>query len=721
MHRLPSLGVRPHGFLAGLAALLVAATLLSGASAGVNTPHSGWYSGNPLLGPNQLNDLACSGQTCYASGAFGTLLKSTDAGSTWSGIVTGLTTGLFRVRLAGAEPQRVVAGGGCALRRSDDGGETFFRLPFTASDATCSAQVLTFAFPTSDVGYLFLSGGAVLSTADGGRTFTRRTAVPGGGPTDVDCVGADTCFVTSGSTIQRTGDGGVSWTQVHSGTPALNSIDVADAKTLYAVGNGLTVLKSEDGGATWKRKEVKGTPSGDLGKVRCGSASTCLIVTRGASLLRTADGGDSFASVVPSSDQTLGVEFASPSRALAAGILGSAEVSNDGGGTWAAVGSRIPGAFRVLHGASPSVAYAGGSDGVLARTVDGGQRWRNVSAPTSSTVIGIAAPNAERVFVLASDGSLQRSDNGGTSYKLLNAGRLPRAIVALDGERVLLIGPTGIRRSTDAGERFSSIAAKPVRSAVLHGAARAGSAVVAYGASRLLVSTNGGASWRVLKRPRKRTIRDASFVSAAVGYVLDARGSVWRTRNGGRNWVELESLGASRAYRLAFTDARNGYVAVASFARQGGGFVLRTGDGGERWRPQLVSFEPLAAVETAGGTAYALAGSSSLYATTSGGDVGAARTLSLSTAARTLRKPARVAVVGRLGSALGGERVAVSMLAGGRWSQFVATVASNGAFTTRWLVRKRAVFVAHVLGDADRMGAGTAPLAVVVKPKPKRG
>ena len=132
-----------------------------------------------------------------------------------------------------------MAGGGCALRRSDDGGETFFRLPFTASDATCSAQVLTFAFPTSDVGYLFLSGGAVLSTADGGRTFTRRTAVPGGGPTDVDCVGADTCFVASGSTIQRTGDGGVSWTQVHSGTPALNSIDVADAKTLYVVGDSV--------------------------------------------------------------------------------------------------------------------------------------------------------------------------------------------------------------------------------------------------------------------------------------------------------------------------------------------------------------------------------------------------------------------------------------------------------------------------------------------------
>ena len=266
MHGLPLRGVLLPALVAGLVPLLLAGALLSGASAGVNTPHSGWYSGNPLLGPNQLNDVACSGQTCYAAGSFGTLLKSTDAGATWSGIVTGLAAGLSRVRLAGGEPQRVVTGGGCALRRSDDGGETFLRLPFSARDTSCPAQLLTFAFPTVDVGYLFLAGGAVLSTADGGRTFTRRTAVPGGVPTDVDCLGADTRLVTSGGTIQRTADGGVSWTQVHSGPPVLNSIDAAGGTTLYAVGNGLTVLKSEDAGATWKRKRSRAPLRATLGR-----------------------------------------------------------------------------------------------------------------------------------------------------------------------------------------------------------------------------------------------------------------------------------------------------------------------------------------------------------------------------------------------------------------------------------------------------------------------
>ena len=74
--------------------VLAALAVLSTASAGVNNPQSGWYSGNPLLGPNALRELACSGSTCYASGDFGTLLKSADSGATWRGIVTGLTLDL---------------------------------------------------------------------------------------------------------------------------------------------------------------------------------------------------------------------------------------------------------------------------------------------------------------------------------------------------------------------------------------------------------------------------------------------------------------------------------------------------------------------------------------------------------------------------------------------------------------------------------------------------
>jgi hypothetical protein len=116
-----------------------------------------------------------------------------------------------------------------------------------------------------------------------------------------------------------------------------------------------------------------------------------------------------------------------------------------------------------------------------------------------------------------------------------------------------------------------------------------------------------------------------------------------------------------------------------------------------------------------------LAGESSLYATTSGGDVGAAQRLALSTKSRTLRKPARIVLNGSLSPADGGEEVVVAMRSGGDWSIQTAIVASNGTFVTRWGVAGTVVFVAQILGDADHAGAGTRPLTVKVsKPVRKR-
>ena len=272
------------GYLSRVAGIAVAAlALLTSASAGVNTPQSGWYSGNPLLGPNTLRDVACAGSTCYASGDFGTLLKSTDAGATWTGIVTGLTLDLRRVRLAGGSADKVIVGGGCALRRSDDGGDTFTRLPFTARDQGCAGGVISFSFPTDKAGLLLLEGGRVLATVDGGRSFSRRTSVPNGAG-DILCSSERTCFAAGmtpsfGGAVMRTDDAGVSWTQVGTAPQALVSLEQADATTFYAVGNGASLAKSVDGGKTWTGRTISGVPFRPLARIRCGDAQHCLVTT----------------------------------------------------------------------------------------------------------------------------------------------------------------------------------------------------------------------------------------------------------------------------------------------------------------------------------------------------------------------------------------------------------------------------------------------------------
>src|SRR5262245_22814659 len=103
--------------VAGAAAFAVAAT------ASVTTPKSGWSWGDPLPQGSTTKVLTFAGTRGYAAGDFGTVLRIDDGGSTWSGLRTGVTADLTDLTLV--SPDSFVVGGGCVLRRSDDGGKTF--------------------------------------------------------------------------------------------------------------------------------------------------------------------------------------------------------------------------------------------------------------------------------------------------------------------------------------------------------------------------------------------------------------------------------------------------------------------------------------------------------------------------------------------------------------------------------------------------------------------
>src|SRR6187200_3527193 len=123
-----------------LAVAVAAALLCAGAPAApaaVTVGHSGWEWGNPTPQGQTVQAIEFEGARGYAAGWFGTLLSTDDGGTTWQGSATGLTASLDRISLIDSDS--LVIGGECALRRSDDGGQTFMRLPWTATDLRCAA------------------------------------------------------------------------------------------------------------------------------------------------------------------------------------------------------------------------------------------------------------------------------------------------------------------------------------------------------------------------------------------------------------------------------------------------------------------------------------------------------------------------------------------------------------------------------------------------------
>src|SRR6266576_3459029 len=84
----------------------------------VRAGHSGWEWGNPRPQGHAVRALEFQGDVGYAVGDFGTVLNTTDAGATWSGVNSGVTVDLAHVAIV--DDDSLVVAGSCSLRRSDD-------------------------------------------------------------------------------------------------------------------------------------------------------------------------------------------------------------------------------------------------------------------------------------------------------------------------------------------------------------------------------------------------------------------------------------------------------------------------------------------------------------------------------------------------------------------------------------------------------------------------
>jgi photosystem II stability/assembly factor-like uncharacterized protein len=743
---------------AAMSMLAFGAFSAAGASGAVTVSQSGWAWGNPSPQGNTLHAVAFAGALGYAVGDNGTALKTLDGGATWSGLATGTAGQLTRVQIVDANT--VVTGGsnGCIVRISTNGGVLFTRI-FTVDESTCPDPVQSFNFVSAQIGYLLLHSGSVLVTHDGGASFSRLTGVPGtpassGGGGNV---GIDIHFTTATSGIAfvgpsgggqsleyKTSDGGVSWTPVTLPGANVSHLYFLDATHAFGIGPG-TLITSTDGGGTWTAQPIgKGN---SFNSINCTDAKTCVLtVAAGDHLVRTSDGGATASITTPSSAALFGAAYSTATRVVGVGSGGATVLSNDGGANFTTASSDIGGQYSRIRTGPAGLVYAAGANGVIALSRNAGVTWGTVATQTSASLLDVSFASTTTGYALDVNGGLQLTTNGGTSWKTLDPGTPApaSAVAALSSGAVLLAGPVGVFRSVSGG-RFNVLTGKAVSRARVAVLDTVGTAVFAFGPRTLIVSTDGGTHWRSLHLPltNKRgkspiVILSVSFVSASSGFLLDGQGRVWRTTNGGRSWTELPSTGSSDGTSVAFADVHDGFMTLSSFGGDtSNAYLLRTSDGGATWHPQLIAAGRLGpgqvAVESAS-NAFALiegpelAGKPDnrlLFFTNSGGDAGAASTLTISTKATRLakRKLRRllhntISVDGVLAGAQGGEHIVVSRrnLAGGQWQHQTAIAGVNGgSFTTIWHVTGSSVFVAQWAGDSGRASVGTKVLRLTVR------
>ena len=266
------------------------------------------------------------------------------------------------------------------------------------------------------LGWAVGGGGVVLSTADAGATWTRRT------PTSVTLRGVwftsaqEGWAVGHAGTVLHTLNAGSTWTQITSAASSenLSAVYFATRDTGWAVGAGGLILSTTDRGETWRR---------------------------------TLHGGVTLN----------GVMFAGTQDGWAVGDNGIVLGTHDRGLSWFTVPYATSLALRGLWRHDEATAVAVGAGGVVLRTsvTPDSVAWAVENAGSLNQLEGVCLADELTGFAVGSNGAgaVLRTTDGGATWapQIANSGDRLRGVFFLDARRGWAVGDNGTIRHTASG------------------------------------------------------------------------------------------------------------------------------------------------------------------------------------------------------------------------------------------------------------------------------
>ncbi len=290
----------------------------------------------------------------------------------WFPQSSGVSSTLRGVHFTSNNVGTVVGNSGTILRTTNGG--TTWTLQTSGTSSTLYAVFFTDANTGTAVG----ASGTIRRTTNGGTTWTSQSSGTTNALIWVGFTDANTgTAVGAIGTIRRTTNGGTTWFSQTSGTTNdLNGVYFTDANNGTAVGNNGTILRTTNGGTNWA-SQTSGT-SNTLTEIIFTDANTGTTVGLSGTILRTTNAGATWTSQSSgTSNDLLGLSFPSATKGFTSGASGTILRTTNAGTAW---GSQTSGTTNTLYEVFFSDLNTGtsvGSNGTILRTTSGG-----VNCPT---------------------------------------------------------------------------------------------------------------------------------------------------------------------------------------------------------------------------------------------------------------------------------------------------------------------------------------------------
>ncbi|MEP7147081.1 MAG: YCF48-related protein [bacterium] len=519
---------------------------------------SSWYWTQPRPTGNLLFSVCFTDHTTgYAAGELGTIIKTSDGGTTWTALTSGTDKDLSEIFFINNTSGFAVGKDGIILA-TDDGGSIW-----NSRTSGVNTYLHDIVFSDKATGYAAGLSGIILKTIDGGNKWARCKT---GFNASLFCVSFinESTGVTGGyNIILKTTNGGKTFSQLKASiypSSAVVGISYIDSNTIFAAGNSPhgVFYKSTNAGKEWTNSSLS-LPflfDGSIDLVRSMSflnKNTGFIVTDFGTILKTSDGGNNWfndSSFRPSYARLSVMYDISSADSLHLNISGAGGTiirSTDAGMSWFVSAGNKKTLYKDYF-TDGATGFSVGENGTILRTENEGLTWESLCKFTNKDLNALYFGNDKTGYAAGERGAIFKTNDLGNSWTdqthYMNLDY--KDIHFTDNE-------TGIAAGGNPENERAFI----------------------------FKTTNGGTNWyEVYDSLGLGVCNSIEFIDNAKWLVAADNGNILKTIDAGESW-ESNNLSDEDLHSIAFTNSLNGLVTGAT------GVVFKSTDGGIEWQRKL--------------------------------------------------------------------------------------------------------------------------------------
>jgi photosystem II stability/assembly factor-like uncharacterized protein len=496
-----------------------------------------WQWINPLPQGNLLNGVwGINANTAVAVGDLGTILRTTNGGSTWN-------------------------------------------VDFNAAGIV--EQLFAVQFLSDSVGWVVGESGRILKTTNGGLSWNIQNTVTPYDLYAINFISPTTGWVTGfQGTMLKTTDGGATWNvQNSSTTSTLYSLFFSSASAGWAAGVNGTIAKTTDGGATWSHQSIGSNQP--FFSVTFTSPVVGFAVGAFGLMYKTTNGGTSWGPVVSGTNLSLyGLQFTSSLNGWACGEFGSIIKTTNGGASWFTQQTPTYNDLFSPRFVSQTTGWVVGDLGTMLKTTDGGTTWISQSNGVKELISAVSFPGVTTGFAVGDVGTIVTTTDAGMTWSLLSSGTFQNlyGVYFLNNTTGFAVGDSAnILKTTNGGATWlvQHSHTDPTLYSVHFVNSTTGWTVGDLGT--ILATKNAGVTWLPETAQTFQSLLRVKFANTLTGWAVGYGGTIIKTTNGGTTWINQNSGTPQALYSLEVIDANTVYA--------GGDFgaLVKTTNGGATW------------------------------------------------------------------------------------------------------------------------------------------